>query len=67
MDNAFNFMVLLGSFIMPPLGNVLMLQTIFSVYTGYRHMEHWLHFCGTFNWKASFPREECCPSIGPHD
>jgi len=46
----------------------MLLQSFFlSVYPSYRHMEHWLHFRRTFNWETSFPREECCPSIGPHD
>lgn len=30
-------------------------------------MEHWVHLCWAFNWEASFPWEERCPSARHHD
>lgn len=45
----------------------LITLVLLTVYTGNRYMEHWVHLCWAFNWEASFPWEERCPSARHHD
>ena len=38
-----------------------------AVHSGYRYLEHRLHFCWGFNREATISWKKCCPSIGFDD